>query len=216
MAQLLAWITPDTIPDNKVCRVLRIPDSDEIIGAVEGALTWLSYSENWEKFGDVEPIDMAASMWDMYVSFTRELCMPIGSVTSWAGSTAPENWLLCDGSLYDVDDYPLLYAEIGNTFGGVSGETLAVPDARGRALVGADATNPLGTSFGAAGVALSVGELPAHTHSEVAVGTTAGFIGEIPVLVSAALPSTTGSTGGGGAHNNVPPSLSVHAIIKAK
>lgn len=45
---------------------------------------------------------------------------PIGTVLSFAGQTAPNGYLLCDGASYKVVDYPDLYAVIGNTYGGDS------------------------------------------------------------------------------------------------
>ena len=45
---------------------------------------------------------------------------PIGTVLSFAGQTAPNGYLLADGTSYKVADYPDLYAVIGNTYGGDS------------------------------------------------------------------------------------------------
>lgn len=45
---------------------------------------------------------------------------PLGTVLSFAGSTAPNGYLLCDGKSYAVADYEDLYAVIGNTYGGDS------------------------------------------------------------------------------------------------
>lgn len=45
---------------------------------------------------------------------------PLGTVLSFAGSTAPNGYLLCDGASYPTADYPHLYAVIGNTYGGDS------------------------------------------------------------------------------------------------
>jgi microcystin-dependent protein len=57
--------------------------------------------------------------------------MPTGSVISYAGSTAPSGWLLCDGALLSTTTYASLFAIIGYTFGG-SGGTFNLPDLRGR------------------------------------------------------------------------------------
>lgn len=45
---------------------------------------------------------------------------PLGTVLSFAGSKAPNGYLLCDGKSYAVADYEDLYAVIGNTYGGDS------------------------------------------------------------------------------------------------
>jgi hypothetical protein len=73
---------------------------------------------------------------------------PVGSVIPFAGASAPQGFLLCDGSAYGRTDplYANLFAVIGITYGGGDGTTtFNVPDMRGRAIMGADASNPLGT-----------------------------------------------------------------------
>jgi microcystin-dependent protein len=65
---------------------------------------------------------------------------PIGAMTDFAGFAAPTGWLLCDGTVYQVADYPRLFAIIGNFYGGDGVSTFAVPDARGRSTAGAGAT----------------------------------------------------------------------------
>ena len=52
---------------------------------------------------------------------------PIGTVLSFAGQTAPNGYLLCNGASYKVVDYPDLYAVIGNTYGGDT-ENFNVPN----------------------------------------------------------------------------------------
>ena len=60
---------------------------------------------------------------------------PLGTVLSFAGSNAPNGYLLCDGKSYAVADYEDLYAVIGNTYGGDT-ENFNVPDYRETVLVG--------------------------------------------------------------------------------
>jgi microcystin-dependent protein len=76
---------------------------------------------------------------------------PIGAMTDFAGSAAPIGWLLCDGTIYNVADYPRLFAVIINAYGGDGVTTFAVPDTRGRVLTGA------GTSTGDLGYTLTIG-----------------------------------------------------------
>lgn len=52
---------------------------------------------------------------------------PLGTVLSFAGSKAPNGYLLCDGKSYAVADYEDLYAVIGNTYGGDT-ENFNVPN----------------------------------------------------------------------------------------
>lgn len=61
------------------------------------------------------------------------LLPPTGSITAFAGTTAPTGWLLCNAqSLVKTSQEPL-FAVIGYTFGG-SGANFNAPDLRGRTI----------------------------------------------------------------------------------
>jgi microcystin-dependent protein len=60
-----------------------------------------------------------------------------GVIFPYGGETAPTGFLLCDGSSYEIDDYPDLYAVIGNNYG-FDGRKFRVPDMRGRYMRGVD------------------------------------------------------------------------------
>lgn len=94
---------------------------------------------------------------------------PTGIVSPFAGATAPEGWLLCNGvTTHSTTTYAALFALIGYTYGG-SGGTFGVPNLMGRTVigvgVGVEITGVLGTLQGAA-------TLPAHTHPVPAWATT--------------------------------------------
>lgn len=71
--------------------------------------------------------------------------MPIGSLVSFAGTTVPSGYLLCDGAEVLISAYPELYAVIGNTYSGsaplIGVATFRLPDLRGRMAIGADNMN---------------------------------------------------------------------------
>jgi microcystin-dependent protein len=108
--------------------------------------------------------------------------IPPGSVTSFAGPTAPAGWLLCDGSAVSRTTYADLFAAIGTTYGiGDDFTTFNLPDTRGRVQVGKDdmggppanritvaGSGINGTVLGEAGGAqthtLITAELSVHTH----------------------------------------------------
>lgn len=81
--------------------------------------------------------------------------------------TESTGWALCDGTAYEQSAQPDLYAVIGDAYNSADTPTgfFCVPDLRGRVLVGASATYPLGASFGADEVALSAEQMPPHRHS---------------------------------------------------
>lgn len=55
----------------------------------------------------------------------------VGEISLFPFGFSPQGWFRCDGTLYDIPTYQVLYALIGNTYGGVSGKTFAVPDLTG-------------------------------------------------------------------------------------
>lgn len=84
---------------------------------------------------------------------------PIGTVISIMGNHAPLNYLICDGTVYNIADYTELATyfnqEFGsiNFFGGNGTTTFAVPDLRGEFLRG---TGTNSHSYGGAGLAVGV------------------------------------------------------------
>lgn len=67
---------------------------------------------------------------------------PVGHVISHMGTVAPKHYLICDGTEYNIEDYPYLAQHIEDNFGSINffggdGEiTFAVPDLRGEFLRG--------------------------------------------------------------------------------
>lgn len=70
--------------------------------------------------------------------------MPVGSVIPYGSNTSPTGFLLCDGSEVSKEDYPDLYAVIGDSFGSATDGKFKLPDLRGKFVQGAD--GDLGTS----------------------------------------------------------------------
>lgn len=62
---------------------------------------------------------------------------PVGDIMAYMGTTPPENYLTCDGAVYNIADYPYLSQHFAdnfasaNFFGGDGETTFAVPDLRG-------------------------------------------------------------------------------------
>ena len=76
----------------------------------------------------------------------------VGSIYSYMGTYSPFGYLACDGSEYNISDYPRLAEHINrhfgsyNFFGGDGTTTFAVPDLRGEFLRGTG-TNSHTNSF---------------------------------------------------------------------
>jgi len=65
--------------------------------------------------------------------------IPVGLVAPYAGSTAPDEWLLCNGAAVSRETYADLFAVIGTTYGvGDASTTFNVPDLVGYFVRGLD------------------------------------------------------------------------------
>lgn len=123
----------------------------------------------------------------------------IGQVAAFGGGYVPSGWLPADGTLLSIASYSTLFGLIGTTYGGDGLSNFALPDLRGRTIVGAGtggglAPVALGQSFGTDTTTLTLGELPAHDH-----GLPGGGV--------------TGTTGGGTPVDEHQPSLGLTYII---
>lgn len=79
---------------------------------------------------------------------------PIGTIISLMGNSAPDNYLVCDGTIYNITDYPLLASYFNtqfgssNYFGGDGTTTFAVPDLQGEFLRGSGTNSHSGEGSG--------------------------------------------------------------------
>ncbi len=157
--------------------------------------------------------------------------IPAGILAPFAGSTAPDGWLLCDGSAVSRTTYSSLFAVIAATYGAGDGSTtFTLPDLRGRMAVGLDnmggtsadrVTNVQADAMGGADGeethTLTIDEMPNHNHN---INGRRNMSGN-PHLITmqAASNSTnqdqsTGYTGSDQPHNNMPPYMALNYLIK--
>jgi len=158
---------------------------------------------------------------------------PPGFIGFYAGDTVPAGWLLANGALYNKSTYPSLWNALQNRYGGTD-PTFAVPDIRGRVIVGLDnlggtsanvINNPLadilGGKFGTETVALEINQIPAHAHAfqdaYFQAGSGSGYFGPASTDADNALTEITKQTsftGEGAPHNNCQPTIALLCIIK--
>ena len=112
--------------------------------------------------------------------FSSVATNPAGVMMAYGGNTAPQDWLMCDGSEYRISDYTLLFAAIGYNFGAEASVTTGffkVPDLRGRTTVGKDnmggtsanvitdeSADIMGSQDGQENIDIQVTNLPDHKH----------------------------------------------------
>jgi len=94
----------------------------------------------------------------------------IGIIKLFAGGFIPKGWLACDGSVLSASTYAALGAVLGNKYGGTAPGTFALPDLRGCIPVGMGqgpglSAYVLGQKGGSETAAMTVANLPQHTHS---------------------------------------------------
>lgn len=159
---------------------------------------------------------------------------PIGTILAYAGSTPPPGWLAANGQAISRTTYAKLFAATGTGYGVGNGTTtFNVPNLENRFPLGAGSSFFQTTTGGAATVALSTGNLPAHDHgsggghSHALADINAAFVtsgGGVGALVSSPgnnwVTTTNGahthtSVGSGTAHENMPPYLAILYIIRA-
>lgn len=129
----------------------------------------------------------------------------VGQIGTFAFTFAPQDWLSCDGSLVSLQQYQVLFAVIGNAFGGSYPNNFQLPDLRGFAISGPGAGDAGYTAVYARAVGhetnnITGANLPLHTHDFNALnvpGDPTGApdaVGKLPAqgFYSAGLPATRG------------------------
>lgn len=94
----------------------------------------------------------------------------LAEVTFFAGNFAPRAWANCEGQILPINQNQSLYSLLGTTYGGDGRTSFALPDLRGRMVVGqgdgSGLTNrPLGQKSGQETVTLTIAQIPSHTHT---------------------------------------------------
>lgn len=243
-AKALYKAPPGNFPRTRYV-TLRIPDNDawflNLYASLVSLTTWLNYERsNTTRESEVAQIwrdvlsDIKLSDANVYTGLTL---MPIGSVVIWFSDTIPEGWLPCDGSSYDVEEFPDLALVLGASY--IIGDVFQTPNMSGQVPIGVNPTTGdenelpvvgLGEFIGEAKHKLTQAELPV-TNPRITAwqqsadsnlpGTARGLstatnnIYRISPNSGATTLESRAPFGGDLYHNNVQPSRGVWYIIKA-
>jgi microcystin-dependent protein len=103
---------------------------------------------------------------------------PSGVISQFAGSIAPDGYLLCDGAAISRTTYSSLFSTIGTAYGaGDNSTTFNLPNLQNRIPVGKGSDtefDTLGETGGAKAVSLSATNIPAHSHTGTTAAETEG------------------------------------------
>lgn len=103
----------------------------------------------------------------------------LGTIQAFACGFAPVGWSPCWGQILKLTDNMALFSLLNNTFGGDGRTTFALPDLRGRTILGVGAATPPTASIpgtsqvnwgqfgGLEGVAVTASSMPMHAHQLV-------------------------------------------------
>lgn len=146
-----------------------------------------------------------------------------GDYKSSASSVVTMGWLYCNGQAVSRVTYAALFSAIGTEHGSGDGSTtFNIPDWRGYFMIGVSAAYPSGSTGGAATVALTLAETPAHQHQIAGRPLDPGLssnqaTNEVIIdddWTGGSISKTTDSRGSGAAHENLPPYKTAYIYIR--
>lgn len=156
----------------------------------------------------------------------------VGQIQPFGFNFAPRGWAQCNGQLLPISGNDVLFALLGTIYGGDGRTTFGLPDLRGRAAVHAG-TGPglssysVGQMGGTEAVTLGTAHLPSHSHGLRARAANADQISAKGNVLATSREDTYSpgapdtnmassaiqSTGGGQAHTNLQPYLTLNWCI---
>lgn len=146
----------------------------------------------------------------------------VGAIFASMGASVPAGCLACDGATYTEAQYPELYAASHANFKNTGNQTFITPDLRGRTITGRDPslvgfqTRATGDMFGAETHTLALTEIPSHQHGyDKSNGAAPRGTGASNVMGTSTSVVQSAAAGGGLAHNNLQPSLTLRWCVVA-
>ncbi len=104
----------------------------------------------------------------------------LGQLMTVGFNFAPRGWAFCEGQILPINSNQALFSLLGTTYGGDGRTTFALPDLRGRSIVGVGngpglATQRQGQEGGNESFTLTATNLPSHNHAiAIPVSSEAG------------------------------------------
>lgn len=156
----------------------------------------------------------------------------VGEIRVFGFDFCPDGWAEADGALLPIAQNTALYSLLGATYGGDGVTTFALPDLRGRMMMGSGqgpglADHPRGEVGGQAQLVVTTDNLPAHSHALMGTSSRAGTREPTAAVLASAKkktfleapadvamdPSSIAATGGAQPLPNLPPYLALKVCI---
>lgn len=156
----------------------------------------------------------------------------IGEIRIFGGNYAPVNWALCNGQILAIRQNTALFSLLGTNYGGDGKTTFGLPNLQGCTPMhwgqGPGLSNrSIGETGGTPIVTLISSQMPAHSHALMALGDPAesnkpsgkALARGVNLTAYGTAPNTNMApaalsvVGGGQAHENMPPYLTLNFII---
>ncbi|MBR0950726.1 phage tail protein [Bradyrhizobium canariense] len=162
----------------------------------------------------------------------------LGQIMPFAGVNVPRGWALCNGALLAIQTNSALFSLLGTYYGGDGMRTFALPDLRGRAVLGSSGQSgqyPVGMTGGSVSVNMTGLQLPQHNHLVQATAANGQGRGAAPannIFATTTAPAdryiflpanvtetplaagtNLANEGNGQAHNNLQPYLVINYLI---
>ena len=207
--------------------ILSLPTNIDIQRFFWGGVVGVSFLTSWEEAGTMTPFEAAN-----HIKEALDSIMPfnlLGTIQAVFRDTLDPAMLLCDGAVYDKVDYPELWEIIPSW--SKDATTLTVPDLSGQFIRGLGGAEIIGDTGGESEHVLDIVEMPTHSHTNSPHNHSEITASPFPTLVGAGAPAvyavsgvgatglagvTIDDSGGGEAHNNLPPYYVLAYAIVAK
>lgn len=194
------------------CRVRAV--NDETLGA------W----SNTQSSNTAAPTCALTNQYGDYPDCYDYDSLPVGTSIAGYWSTAPDGYILEDGSAVSRTTYADLFNLIGTTYGSGDGSTtFNLPDSRGRATVninsGDSEFNTIGEKYGEKDHTLTVSEMPSHSHAQYVTANSGGTSVRRDYSSDGSSSAysqghSTGGAGSGAAYSVIQPSIVKRYAIK--
>ena len=152
--------------------------------------------------------------------------VPVGAIIAYHGGDVPDGYLVCNGQSVDQSDYSALFSRLqddialADLIDPTDDTKFILPDLRDRFIVGSGSAYNTTDTGGADTVALTIDQMPSHTHrvrysNDTTSGDGGGQIGNANNNTEGDEGPNGTATGGNQAHENRPPYYALVYLIRA-